>query len=132
MTEKDPHGLNPHAPGAKLDEGKMSAQEFDTLLQQWLERIERVLGSKAAEYAQTEDRLFNFRRAAHINNQSMPQALWGMASKHLVSVMDLVEGRLDPTPEIVQEKCTDLVNYIILLSATLLEGSYVKNKRHGG
>lgn len=100
---------------------KLSQDEFNIILKDWLERIEKVLGHKAGEYAQGGDRLFNFRLAAKINNQTMPQALWGMATKHLVSVMDLVEGRLKPTPEIINEKCTDLVNYIILLSAVLLE-----------
>lgn len=103
------------------DACSFSHDEFNVLLHDWLVRIERILGQKAGEYAQDGDRLFNFRLAAKINGQTMPQALWGMATKHLVSVMDLVEGRLQPTPEIVEEKCTDLVNYIILLSAVLYE-----------
>ena len=103
------------------EECKFSHDDFNVFLQAWLVRIKSILGQKAGEYAQDGDRLFNFRLAAKINGQTMPQALWGMATKHLVSVMDLVEGRLQPTPEIVEEKCTDLVNYIILLSAVLYE-----------
>ena len=107
------------------EECKFSHDDFNVLLQDWLVRIKSILGQKAGEYAQDGERLFNFRLAAKINGQTMPQALWGMATKHLVSVMDLVEGRLQPTPEIVEEKCTDLVNYIILLSAVL----YDENKK---
>jgi len=107
------------------EECKFSHDDFNVFLQDWLVRIKGILGQKAGEYAQDGDRLFNFRLAAKINGQTMPQALWGMATKHLVSVMDLVEGRLQPTPEIVEEKCTDLVNYIILLSAVL----YDENKK---
>lgn len=107
------------------EECKFSHDDFNVFLQAWLVRIKSILGQKAGEYAQDGDRLFNFRLAAKINGQTMPQALWGMATKHLVSVMDLVEGRLQPTPEIVEEKCTDLVNYIILLSAVL----YDENKK---
>jgi hypothetical protein len=107
------------------EECKFSHDDFNVFLQAWLVRIKSILGQKAGEYAQDGDRLFNFRLAAKINGHTMPQALWGMATKHLVSVMDLVEGRLQPTPEIVEEKCTDLVNYIILLSAVL----YDENKK---
>jgi len=126
-AEKDPNGINPHAPGAKLDEG-MSNQEFDAILQNRISKIRAVLGSKAKEYAQNGDRLFNFRLAGQINKTSMASALWGMATKHLISVMDLVEGRLDSTPEMVNEKIGDLINYLILLEAVLLEGK--KNENH--
>ncbi len=99
----------------------MKAEKFETILMDRLAAIEKVLGSKAKEYAQDNDRLYNFKVAARVNNQSVAQAAWGMATKHLVSVMDLVEGKLEATPEMVDEKCLDLINYIILISAILLE-----------
>ncbi len=94
---------------------------FDAFVDQQCERIKSILKAKAGEYSSKEDRLKNFRTAAEVNNTTMPKALWGMASKHLVSVMDLVDGSLEPTEELVLEKCTDLVNYIIILSYMLLD-----------
>jgi len=100
---------------------KMTAGDFQTLLENRLKEIEAVLGQKAGEYAQNGDRLFNFRQAARTNNTTMAEALWGMATKHLVSVQDLVYGRLEPTEETVDEKCLDTINYLILLMAVFEE-----------
>ena len=99
----------------------MNTEEFDKILNYRLEAIGNVIGMKSREYAQGGDRLFNFRSAARINGCTMEQALWGMATKHLVSVQDLVEGRLDPDPEMVNEKIGDMINYLILLEAVLKE-----------
>jgi hypothetical protein len=97
----------------------MTVGRFDEILQETLASIQSVLGNKAKEYAQNGDRLFNFRLAANVNETTMPLALWGMATKHLVSVMDLVNGRLKPKKAVVDEKIGDLINYLILLKAAL-------------
>ena len=44
-----------------------------------------------------------------------------MAQKHLVSVMDLVHGKLKSEPVMVDEKIGDMINYLILLEAVLKE-----------
>ena len=113
--EKDPHGFDQHEPGV------MTSERFNVLLEDTLNSIQNVLGSKAREYAQGGDRLFNFRVAASINNTTMQAALWGMATKHLVSVMDLINGRLDVRRDVIEEKIGDLINYLILLKAVLYE-----------
>ena len=95
--------------------------EFEKILQDRLNKIESVLSNKAKEYAQQGDRLFNFKVAANINRTTPEKALWGMATKHLVSVIDLVEGRLPATKENVNEKCGDMINYLILLTAIFEE-----------
>ena len=99
----------------------MTHDEFETILKERLGKIQSVLGSKAKEYAQNGDRLYNFRLAATINETTMEKALWGMATKHLVSVMDLVEGRLSITEPMVNEKIGDMINYLILLEAVFKE-----------
>lgn len=100
---------------------KMSAEEFDKILQERIEQMQLILGNKSKEYAQDGDRLFNFRLAASINDTTMSVALWGMATKHLVSVMDLVMGRLPVSNAMVNEKIGDLINYLVLLEAILKE-----------
>ncbi|MCP4127754.1 MAG: hypothetical protein GY753_11905 [Gammaproteobacteria bacterium] len=86
-----------------------------------MDSIKKVLGTKAGEYAHGGDRLHNFKVAAAVNDVPPEQALWGMATKHLVSVMDLVAGRLVARPEMVDEKIGDMINYLILLEAILKE-----------
>ncbi len=99
----------------------MTPQDFDTILASRLDTIKAVLSSKAGEYAQEGDRLFNFKQAAKINNTTAEKALWGMATKHLISVIDLVDGRLVASSEMVDEKCLDLINYLLLLIAIFAE-----------
>jgi hypothetical protein len=97
----------------------MNAQTFDKILNERLEKIRYVLGVKGKEYALNGDMLHNVNEAGRINGMTSAQGLWGIATKHLVSVMDLVFGRLPATEEMVNEKIGDLINYLILLEAVL-------------
>ena len=99
----------------------MKTSDFQIILDKRLSKIESVLGNKAREYSFGDDRLHNFSVAARIKGETKAKALWGMAAKHLVSVVDLVEGRLKPTEAMVDEKIGDLINYLILLEAVLKE-----------
>jgi len=99
----------------------MKTIEFESILAKRLSSIATTLGSKAKEYAQDDDRLYNFKVAARINNETPAKALWGMATKHLVSVTDLVNAKLDNKTGMVDEKIGDMINYLILLEAILKE-----------
>lgn len=99
----------------------MKTDTFNEILEERLKAIKNTLGSKAQEYAFKDDRLHNFKVAARVSQVTIPAALWGMALKHLVSVMDLVEGQLTATPETVNEKIGDMINYLILLEAVFKE-----------
>lgn len=98
----------------------MNSNQFDHLLQDRLNAIKTTLGSKAKEYA-IGDRLYNFKRAAEISRTTPQRALAGMLMKHLVSVLDLVEGSLPATEAMINEKIGDAINYLILLEAILKE-----------
>lgn len=99
----------------------MTTEEFEIILQNRISKIQSVLGNKAKEYALNGDRLHNFKIAGMMNNESPEKALWGMATKHLVSVQDIVKDRININEYLVDEKCGDLINYIILLEALLIE-----------
>lgn len=98
----------------------MTTEEFNKLLDETLEAIRATLGSKAEEYA-IGDRLYNFKRAAEMARCTPAQALKGMLLKHLVSIFDLIEGNLENTEAMVNEKVGDGINYLILLKAVLQE-----------
>lgn len=102
----------------------MREDEFQKILKDRLSKIETVLGAKAREYALSGDRLHNFKLAARVTDQTPARALWGIAVKHLVSVIDLIEDRLSPTEAMVDEKVGDLINYLILLEAILKERNH--------
>jgi len=99
----------------------MKTKEFDKILTNRLAQIKQILGSKAEEYAQDDDRLYNFKVAAMMTQTTPARALWGMASKHLVSVQDLVYGKTAATTEMVDEKIGDTINYLILLESLFKE-----------
>ena len=98
----------------------MDTAKFEEILEARLLSIKAVLGSKAKEYA-IGDRLYNFKRAAEIQRTTPQKALAGMLMKHLVSVIDLVEGSISPTEYMVNEKIGDAINYLILLEAIFKE-----------
>ena len=98
----------------------MNTDQFNEIIEDRLASIKHVLGSKAREYA-IGDRLYNFKRAGKILRTTPQKALAGMFVKHLVSVLDLVEGSLEPTEYMIEEKIGDAINYLILLEAVLKE-----------
>jgi len=98
----------------------MKTEVFQKLLERRIGKIQETLSSKAKEYA-TEDRLHSFKVAARLQNTNQATALWGMSTKHLVSVIDMVDGVQVPTKHKIDEKIGDLINYLILLEAALIE-----------
>lgn len=102
----------------------MTAEQFNHLLDERIEAIRRVLQYKAEEYASSKDRLHNFKAAALLQHCTPAQALLGMLSKHLVSVVDMVltDSLGDkPHPDKLNEKIGDAINYLILLEAIFKE-----------
>ena len=98
----------------------MTTERFEKLLDEQLELCRSVLCSKAVEYA-TEDRLHNFKVAAAVQGNDPKQALAGMMAKHTVSVYDMCASGTDYPMELWQEKCTDHLNYLLLLMALVQE-----------
>ena len=105
----------------------MDSKTFDLILKQRILNMKRILASKGKEYASNNDRLYNFKRAGQIKRES-PEAAWlGMFSKHLVSILDLIENpdtvltsKKKPV-EYIDEKIGDAINYLVLLEGLVLE-----------
>lgn len=101
--------------------GLMDSKTFNSLLNERILKTTAVLQSKNKEYGAEDDKLYNFKRTAAMNRVSQAQALWGMASKHFISIIDMVEGKLESTEHNVSEKIGDAINYLILLEAVFTE-----------
>ena len=103
----------------------MTHKEFDKVLEERIAKIRTVLTSKAAEYSGDEnDRLHNFNVAARVDNESREESLWGMAKKHLVSIIDIknkVAKDILPERVLLSEKIGDMINYLILLEASIID-----------
>jgi len=102
----------------------MKNETFQKILEERIRKMRFTLAAKADEYASDADRLHNFRRAAAVLGCSSVRALLGMWSKHLVSVLDIVDAveNEKSVPEgMIDEKIGDAVNYLVLLEALLRE-----------
>ena len=105
-------------------ENKMTAEEFDQLVENRCNKIGKTLIEKGKEYRRNNDPLHNFRVAAKVNNTTEEKALWGFAVKHYVSFLDIlndIERGFLPAEEVVDEKIGDLINYLILCEASIKE-----------
>jgi hypothetical protein len=105
----------------------MKTEQFDKIIEHRLKVCTDTLIVKTKEYVKNEDKLHNFKIAANTGGQfikSKEAALWGMANKHLVSVIDIVndcnnDPNYVPSTYLIEEKITDLCNYILLLECCL-------------
>lgn len=94
----------------------MNQTDFNDIFEKTVSQCRNVLCSKAKEYA-TEDRLHNFKQAAHIQKTTPVKALGGMMAKHTVSVYDMIESGESYPAALWNEKIIDSINYLLLLRA---------------
>lgn len=103
----------------------MKTDQFEAIFQHRVGHAQETLVEKAKEYASKTDRLHNFKAQGALNGVSALEACWGNASKHAVSVADMVreEGRgaTEYPMSMWDEKLGDLLNYCILTYACVCE-----------
>lgn len=95
----------------------MYNSEFEFVFDKRVAGCRNVLVEKAKEYASDKDRLHNFQAAAGLNSQSREEALWGMLTKHIVSLADMVKNPDNHARAQWDEKIGDALNYLFLLDA---------------
>jgi molybdenum cofactor biosynthesis enzyme len=100
----------------------MDIKTFEQIFHDQITRCTNILITKAKEYA-TDDRLHNFKVAAELEGCSVRQALAGMMAKHTVSIYDMCKSLEESPLALWNEKITDHMNYLILLSAVVEEES---------
>ena len=99
----------------------MNNSYFNKFLQRRLDEIRRILGIKGAEYARDADRLSAFKDAASFQGCTPEQALWGMASKHIIALNDFIKHPGGTSYLQWEEKAGDTINYLILLLGVIRE-----------
>lgn len=101
----------------------MTNEDFAKIVEMQLERCHDVLGIKNEEYTPGgNDRFHNFEVAAALQGCDKKQALAGMMAKHSVSVYDMCRGGRRSYPlDMWKEKITDSINYLLILSAMVVE-----------
>jgi len=101
----------------------MTDTEFNEIVANRCTEINRILGKKAEEYARG-DRLSNFKKAAKLVNCTPERALFGFVAKHIIALMDFIDDidkGVVQTQDRWNEKIGDIINYMILLEALIIE-----------
>lgn len=101
----------------------MNSETFNKIVQDQINVCTNTLIKKADEYAADTDRLHNFRVAARMQGITEIQALAGMMAKHTTSIYDMCrDSQHSEFPlSLWQEKITDHINYLLLLTALVTE-----------
>jgi hypothetical protein len=102
----------------------MKLEKFNEIVERRIQSIRDSLVKKGAEYARGEDRLWNFKRGASISKKSLPRTVEGYLTKHIASFYDIIDDYdkgIHPSKELINEKFGDIINYMMLMEAVLLE-----------
>lgn len=97
----------------------MTNEEFSVFVNLFLDSVQDTLTRKGNEYAPVfSDRFTNFKKAAEFQGITPEKALLGMLSKHLISIVSLINSEVQrPDIKVWDEKIIDSINYLILLRA---------------
>lgn len=106
----------------------MTHKDFDKFLDSVLDRIKSTLAGKSSDYSTTDDKLYNFKLQARLDNITPIEALRGNHLKHRASIcqgLDELKDTGKPRPFAWwTEKTIDDINYLILQLAMICEEEY--------
>ena len=109
----------------KMQSLVFSHADFDKLVEKTVSELKRLSEQKGGEYAGDFDRLANFRRNAAALHLNMEQ-IWAVyAAKHWDAIMqyilDISTGKERTRAEPLDGRADDLIVYLILFKAMLVE-----------
>ena len=104
----------------------MNSVELKNVIDGRIKKITDSMATKNGEYTSGKDRLYNFKSVAAMNDEIPETALWGMVSKHIIATRDFIKeveicGGNCRDYEYWDEKLGDIINYMILLEALVIE-----------
>lgn len=105
----------------------MNKKESNKIIKQQLNYCEQLLCTKSKEYSLEEDRLSTFKTGANLQGLTQKQCLMGMATKHFVSIADMIKSKKYFDLDKWTEKITDSINYLLLLKVIVEEENNEQN-----
>ena len=99
----------------------MLQEEFNDIVTKQMKKCWETLFNKGNEYSVQGDRLSHFKKAAAVMESTPKAALFGMLSKHLISLSDMCLDKRKHPKEVWSEKITDSINYLLILAAIVEE-----------
>lgn len=104
----------------------MTNERFTEIVEATIKEVEDTLIKKTAEYNTGKDRLSIFKRAADLNDNTASEALLGFVSKQICSLYEMVGSSNQYSEKVWHEKIGDIIVYMFLLKATLVDDDRVK------
>ena len=104
----------------------MIYDDFKIVFDETIDTIKNLLLKKSIEYSSDNDKLANFKYMA--GEKSPEQILFGYLHKHFVSVGMMCDSGKDYDFKLWEEKINDIIAYMLLLKAVIVEkGTKVSN-----
>ena len=104
----------------------MTHENFNTLVDSLEEIRINTLKTKNAKYAPENDALHNFHVGAEIMGTTVPQCIWGYATKHIVSLRDKIMRDDWEDKDDALEKIQDIQNYLTFIWCAINENKTVE------
>lgn len=97
-----------------------------------MDRCNDILKKKFEEYGNHEDPFWHFERSAGLLGGTRELALMHLFAKHLTCIVEMAEGPDSYSGDQWEEKLTDAINYLLILSAMVDEtcGEDVPERAH--
>lgn len=97
----------------------MTQQDFNQIVTKMLDHARDTLVKKQAEYNLSDNRFDSFIHGAGITGWTPEQVLLGYWTKHLASIIEIINSKAQFSEELVDEKIGDAINYLLLLRGLL-------------
>jgi hypothetical protein len=102
----------------------MTEKEFDLLIYDTLDQIQKILIVKGKEYRRNNNPFHNFERGSSMTGKTREEIISFFKLKHDISVQDMINdlkvNKL-PTIEVVDEKFNDILIYTLLQKASIID-----------
>ena len=99
----------------------MNHNEFNKLVDSLEEIRINTLKTKNAKYAPEDDALHNFHVGAEIMGTTIPECIWGYATKHIVALRDKIIRNDWSDKNDALEKIQDIQNYLTFIWCAINE-----------
>lgn len=93
----------------------MNQERFNEIVNKTVKRSTDLLVVKQAEYNLSKDRFDSFKHGAGITGWKPDQVLLGYLTKHLASIIEMINSDQKFSEEKIDEKIGDAINYFLLL-----------------
>ena len=108
----------------------MTEEFFDKTIEESLNQCRKTLVVKGKEYRRNNNPMHNFETGAKITGASREDVVRMFALKHEISIQDIrndLKKGILPTKELVDEKFGDIINYLLIEKASILDRIENKN-----